>query len=94
MRLDYIAEFNGTAETFRTRLDEMIAMKKAEVERLEKVRRVVDGIASVEQMITDPSVNGDREPLPSVLRPAEPEPVVERRNGRPVAPVASEQAAA
>lgn len=82
MRFDYIAEFNGTAETFRTRLDEMIAMKKVELARLEKVRNVVDGIASAEQMVADPTVNGDREPLPSVARPAEP--AVETRNGRPV----------
>lgn len=92
MRFDYIAEFNGTAETFRTRLDEMIAMKKVELARLEKVRNVVDGIASVDQLVTDPVINGDQEPLPSIVRPAEP--VVEMRNGRPVVPAATEQAAA
>jgi hypothetical protein len=92
MRFDYIAEFNGTAETFRTRLDEMIAMKKVELARLEKVRNVVDGIASVEQMLADPAINGDQEPLPSVVRPADL--AVEMRNGRPVAPGAAEQEAA
>lgn len=92
MRFKYIAEFNGAAETFRARLDEMIAMKKVELARLEKVRNVVDGIASVEQLVTDPVINGDQDPLPSIVRPADP--AVEMRNGRPVAPAPAEQAAA
>lgn len=90
MRTDYITDFNGTAETFRTRLDEMIAMKKVELARLEKVRNVVDGIASAEQLASDPAINGDQEPLPSIVRPAEP--TVEMRNGRPVAPGPAETA--
>jgi len=97
MRTDYIAEFNGTAETFRVRLDEMIAMKKTELERLQKVRRVVDGLASVEQMIADPEINGDREPLPSIVRPqgdTAAADVARDAQGRAIFPVKADQAEA
>ncbi len=92
MRTDFILNLNDHLRASAKHRREALALKQAEVARLESLIRVTENMASEEQMVGDPSVNGDREPLPSVLRPAEP--AVEMRNGRPVAPVAAEQAAA
>jgi hypothetical protein len=94
MRTDHITSFNDTSGAYAKHVAEMIAMKKAELARLEKVLVVVNGIGSTEQMIGDPAINGDQEPLPAVARPIAPaEPARELRNGRPVV-AAADQAAA
>jgi hypothetical protein len=94
MRIDFITKFNGSAEAFGKHVDEMIAMKRAEVERLEKVRSVISGIASVDQMPTDPEVAGDHEPLPSIARPLGDPPVgLQPARVRPIVPAHPPEAA-
>lgn len=94
MRTDFITKFNGCAETFGNHVDEMIAMKRAEIERLEKVKSVINGIASLDQMPTDPEVAGDREPLPSIVRPqADPTTGLQPARVRPVVPAHPPEAA-
>lgn len=82
MRTDFISNLNDHLRASAQHMREALALKQAEVARLESLIRVTENMASEDQMVGDPSVNGDREPLPSVLRPAEP--AVEMRNGRPV----------
>jgi hypothetical protein len=82
MRTDFISNLNDHLRASAKHMREALALKQAEVARLESLIRVTENMASEEQMPGDPTVNGDREPLPSVVRPAEA--AVEMRNGRPV----------
>lgn len=85
MRTDFISNLNSHLRASAKHMREALALKQAEVARLESLIRVTENMASEEQMPGDPAVNGDREPLPSAVRPAESGgPAIETRNGRPV----------
>jgi hypothetical protein len=69
MRTDYIVNFNGVSAGMAKLAREVAAQKRREAERLERLAVSLDGFADTTQRADDETIAGDREPIPSFLRP-------------------------